>query len=559
MISYRRFNKMITLRQLFDLKALKGDLLGGMTTAIVSLPMALAFGVASGAGAEAGLYGAVLVGFWAAFFGGTNTLISEPTGPMTLMITTIMTSIAATNPEHAIAIGFTVVVVAGLFQILLGALKLGRYITLMPYAVVSGFMSGIGVLLIILQIAPLLGHPTPPGGTLGVMDRLPEFIRTLRFPEVMLGIISLLVLFLQPASWRRRIPPQLLVLVLGTLYAWTFFSHDGLRTIGHIPMGLPSFRFPEFTVDLLGQILVDGLLLAMLGAIDTLLTAMIADSLTRTRHDSNRELIGQGIANMMAGLFGGLPGAGATMGTVVSIQSGATTPRAGLVRALLLLTVVLFAAPLLTNVPMVILAAITFKVGVDILDWSFLRRAHRVSITSTVIMYGVLLLTVFVDIMVAVGIGVFIANLITIDRLSRLQAARVRTIDPTSYDIPLLPEERTLFEQGEGRIQIFHLSGPMIFGVASAIAREQAQMKDAKALIIDLKDVPYLSITVALAIENLIRDAHAAGCRTFVTGANPAVRPRLDKLDFGGAGGTRFTDNRLDALREAHALLPSDK
>ena len=546
---------MITFRQLFNLKNLKGDLLGGMTTAIVSLPMALAFGVASGAGAEAGLYGAVLVGFWAAFFGGTNTLISEPTGPMTLMITTIMTSIAANHPEHAIAIGFTVVVVAGLFQILLGALKLGRYITLMPYAVVSGFMSGIGVLLIILQIAPLLGHPTPPGGTLGVMDRLPDLIRTLRFPEVMLGVVSLMVLFLQPASWRRKIPPQLVVLLLGTLYAWTFFSHDGLRTIGHIPMGLPSFRFPVFTADLIGQILVDGLLLAMLGAIDTLLTAMIADSLTRTRHDSNRELIGQGIANTLSGLFGGLPGAGATMGTVVNIQAGAATPRAGMVRALLLLMVVLFAAPLLTNVPMVILAAITFKVGVDILDWSFLRRAHRVSITSTLIMYGVLLLTVFVDIMVAVGIGVFIANLITIDRLSRLQAARVRTIDPTSYDIPLLPEERTLFEQGEGRIQIFHLSGPMIFGVASAIASEQAQIKDAKALIIDLKDVPYLSITVALAIENLIRDAHAAGCRTFVTGANAAVRPRLEKLDFGDTTGTRFTDHRLEALREAHALL----
>lgn len=546
---------MITLQQCFSTKHLRGDLMGGVTTAIVALPLALAFGVASGAGAEAGLCGAVLVGFWAALFGGTNTLISEPTGPMTLMITTIMTRIAATHPENAVAIGFTIVVLAGFFQIVLGALRIGRYITLMPYAVVSGFMSGIGVLLMILQLGPLLGHPTPPGGTFGVLDRLPEMLRSLRLPEVVLGGVSLLVLFLQPAAWRRKVPPQLVVLLLGTVLAATALGHHGLRTLGEIPMGLPSFRFPAFDAALLGQILVDAALLAMLGCIDTLLTAMIADSLTRTQHASDRELIGQGIANMVSGLFGGLPGAGATMGTVVNIQSGAATPRAGAVRALLLLAVALFAAPLLKNVPMVVLAAITFKVGMDILDWSFLRRAHRVSGTSTLIMYGVLLLTVMVDIMVAVGVGVFIANLITIDRLSRLQAAKVRTIDPTSDDLPLRPEEREILEAGQGRIQMFHLSGPMIFGVASAISREQSQLKDAKALIVDLGDVPYLSVTVALALENLIRDAHAAGCRALIVESHPAVRRRLDKLDFSTATGAEFFDSRLAALQAAKELL----
>ncbi len=542
------------LRQLVTAKNLKGDILGGVTTAIVSLPLALAFGVASGAGAEAGLYGAVLVGFWAALLGGTNTLISEPTGPMTLMMTTILTGLVAANPEHGLAIGFTVVVLAGFFQVILGLLKLGRYITLMPYAVVSGFMSGIGVLLIVLQLGPLLGQPTPPGGSIGVFKALPAMLEQAKLPELMLGGLSLLILFLQPASWRRVMPAQLVVLLVGVVYAWTFFDGEDLRTIGAIPAGLPSLRLPEFSALLAGQIIVDALLLAMLGCIDTLLTAVISDSLTRNRHDSNRELVGQGFANMISGLFGGLPGAGATMGTVVNIQTGGTTPRAGMIRALVLLLVVLVAAPLMEDVPMVILAAITFKVGVDILDWSFLRRIHHVSTTSTVIMYGVLVLTVMVDIMVAVGIGVFIANLLTIDRLSRLQAAQVRTLDPSDHDLPLKPAERALLRDAGGAIQMFHLSGPMIFGVANAIAQEQTVLKGAKALVVDLHDVPYLSVTVALAIENLIRDAFAAGCRTIVTGGNPTVRHRLEKLEMGDSTGVQFTDTREHALRLARAL-----
>jgi len=477
---------------------------------------------------------------------------------MTLMITTVMTGIAARHPEHAIAMGFTVVAVAGLFQILFGAFKLGRFITLMPYSVISGFMSGIGVLLMILQLAPLLGHPTPPGGAPGVFAKLPELVASVRWPELILGLVSLAVLFLMPSSWRRKVPPQLVVLILGTLYAWTFFGHEQLRTIGHIPMGLPDFRFPVFTADMVGQILVDGLLLAMLGCIDTVLTAMIADSLTRTQHRTDRELIGQGIANLFSGLFGGLPGAGATMGTVVNIQSGATTPRSGMIRALTLLLVIVALAPLLENVPMVILAAITFKVGINILDWSFLRRAHRTSMTATLIMYGVMIVTVAVDIMVAVGIGVFIANMITIDRLTRIQSGKVRTIDPASdaTQLPMTDEEKALFEQGGGQIVLFHLSGPMIFGVAKAIALEHDAIKDARALIVDLSDVSMLSTTVGLAMENVIRDAEAAGCAVIIAGAGPKIHDLLQGLGLIGEGARASAEpTRLDALRRALATI----
>lgn len=548
---------MIIWKEWFSRNGLKGDLAGGLTTAIVSLPMALAFGVASGAGAQAGLYGAVMVGFWAALFGGTRTLISEPTGPMTLMVATLMTNLAVRYPENPVAAGFAVIVLAGMFQALFGVLKLGRYITLMPYSVISGFMSGIGVLLMILQLAPLLGYPVPPGGAPGVLAQLPGLIADARPAELLLGSLALITLFAFPASWRRRVPPQLAVLILGTLYASLFFHAAGLRVIGEIPMGLPRFQWPVFAPELAGTLLVDALLLAMLGCIDTVLTAMISDSLTRSRHDTNRELIGQGIANTLSGLFGGLPGAGATMGTVVNIQAGATSPRAGMIRALILLAVMLAAAPLLSGVPMVILAAITFKVGLDILDWSFLRRAHRVSMTSAVMMYGVMAITVLVDIMVAVGIGVFIANLITIDRLSRLQAGQVKTLLSVGDEpVRWRPEEKQLLDQAGRNIVVLHLSGPMIFGVARSIAIEQQAMQEARALIVDLCDVPMLSITVAMSIENVVRDAQSHDCVVVVAGASPPIRERLAGLGIVGPDSrTLEAPDRLSALRQSHALI----
>lgn len=535
-----------------------GDLLGGLTTAIVSLPLALAFGAASGAGAEAGLYGAVLVGLFAALFGGTSTLISEPTGPMTLMFTAILTNLTARYPEQALALGFTAVVIAGLTQIALGWLKLGRFITLMPYSVVSGFMSGIGVLLIILQLPGVLGHASPGGGAAGVLRNLPMLIRDIRWPEFALAAGALLVIFLQPASWRRWIPPKLTALILGTVAAAVFWGDAPLRRIGEIPMGLPTFRLPVFSPDLMRTVLIDGAILGLLGCVDALITAKIADSLTRTHHDSNQELIGQGIGNLLSGLFGGLPGAGATMGTVVNIQSGARTPWSGVLRALILLVVALFAAPLLRNVPLAILSAITLKVGVSILDWSFLRRAHRVSMTSTYLMYGVMLLTVLVDVFVAVGIGMFIANILTIDNLSKHQQSKIKTIDPASdQGVLLSDEERTLFSLAHGKVVLFHMSGPMIFGVADAIARQQAAMKDATVLILDLSDVTIFGTTAGLSIENVIRDTLAAGATVIVAGATGKARDRLERLGLLGPGAPVLDlPTRLDALKAALAVIP---
>ena len=547
----------ITFKERFSDLTLRGDLLGGLTTAIISLPLALAFGVASGAGPQAGLYGAVIVGLFAALFGGSRTLISEPTGPMTVIMTAIITTMIAEDPENGLAGAFVVVLIAGLTQILFGVFKLGRYLTLMPYSVISGFMSGIGVLLIIMQMPALLGQPTPGGGALNVLIQIPQLLSQAAWQEILLGAIGMVCLFAIPKKMKRVVPPHLIALLLGTSVALIFFADVDIRRIGEIPMGLPDFRPPHLNLEKMPELVVDGIILGMLGCIDTLLTAMIADSLTRKQHDSNRELVGQGIANFISGLFGGLPGAGATMGTVVGIQVGARSPLAAILRALFLLIVILATAPMLSGIPLALLAAIAVKVGIDILDWSFLKRAHQVSRTATVIMYGVMGITVFFDLLVAVGIGVFIANVLTIEKLSRLQSSGIRAIDDTDGELPLSDEERAIFRQGQGRLLLLHLNGPMIFGVAKAISREQAAVERANVLVLDLLDVPLLSTTVLLALENVIKDAQALDLPIFICTPDGEAHERLKKLQVTQNPSVIFCTSRLDALQRAVAAQPN--
>ncbi len=510
---------------------LKGDVFGGVTTAIISLPLALAFGVASGAGAEAGLWGAILVGLFAALFGGSSTLISEPTGPMTVIMTAILTSMVSRYPETGLAVSFTVVMMAGAFQIVLGTLKLGKYITLMPYSVISGFMSGIGVILIILQLSPLLGQAAPAGGVMGTLTALPEIISQMKFSELFLGLLTLGILFFLPAQYRKQVPVQLIALVGVTLISVLLFDRDEIRRIGVIPAGLPSFVIPTFNAEMFTTMVIDALVLGTLGCIDTLLTAVIGDSLTRKEHDSDKELRGQGLANMIAGLLGALPGAGATMGTVTNIQVGARSPLSGVVRALILALVVLVAGGLTEPIPMAVLAGIAVYVGFNILDWSFIQRAHKVSVQGMAIMYGVMLLTVFVDLIVAVGLGVFISNILIIERLSREQARQVKAIsDADENDVPLTDSERALLDQANGKVLFFYLSGPMIFSVSKAIARQHNHISDYEAMILDLTDVPMIDVTVGLALENAINDALDAHCAVYLLCPNVHTKQQLEKF-----------------------------
>lgn len=536
-----------------NLGNVRGDIFGGVTAAVIALPMALAFGVASGAGAEAGLYGAIMVGLFAALFGGSPTLISEPTGPMTVVFTAVIAELIATNPEQGMAMAFTVVILAGMFQILFGVMRLGRYVTLMPYTVISGFMSGIGIILIVLQLGPVLGQAAPKGGVVGVLENIPALIEGIRMEETMLAGITIAILFLLPARLKRYLPPQLLALVACTLISIFLLGNSDIRRIGEIPTGLPDFQMPIFTFSQWGTVLVDAIVLGLLGCIDALLTSVVADALTRTQHDSNKELVGQGIGNVMSGLFGGLPGAGATMGTVVSIQAGARTALSGLVRAGILLVVIMWAAGLTAVIPLAVLSGIALKVGIDIIDWGFLKRAHIISGKGALITFGVIALTVFVDLIAAVGIGLFVANIMTITRLSELQADDVKVVSsPDSNDIELSDKERELLRQTQGKALLFYLRGAMIFGTSRTISRKNSQIEGCRALIFDLKDTVHLGVSAGLSLEEAILDMIEAGRDVYIVAERDQQAMKrletmklLDKIPAGN-----IVENRVDALEK---------
>ena len=541
-----------------NFRNVRGDFLGGLTAAVVALPMALAFGIASGAGASAGLWGAILVGFFASLFGGTPSLISEPTGPMTVIVTAVIVATTASDPENGLAMAFTVVMLAGIFQIAFGLLKLGRYITMLPYNVISGFMTGIGVILIFMQIAPFLGQETPAGGVIGVIQNLPDLIANIRPWETALGVLTVAILFLYPNSLKKLVPPQLVALLVGTIVSLTLLSNIDIRTIatiGEITPGLPEFQLPTFSPGNVRLMFVNAMVLAMVGSIDCLLTCLVSDSLTRSEHKSNKELIGQGVANLITGLFGGIAGSGATTATVVNIQAGGRTALSGISRALILLVVVLWAAPLTSGIPLAVLAGIVLKVGVDIIDWGFLKRAHKISWKAAGIVYSVVLLTVFVDLMVAVAVGVFIANILTIARLDELQSQSVKAITDDDDQIMLNPEEKAALDAANGRVLLFHLSGPMIFGVAKAIAREHHAIANYDVLIVDLSEVPVLGVTSALAIENAIEEAIDEGREVMVIGANKKVKSRLETLGIAKIiPDHHWLDDRLLALNKGLAI-----
>ncbi|MEL6939269.1 MAG: SulP family inorganic anion transporter [Cyanobacteria bacterium J06598_1] len=543
-----------------NFRHVRGDIFGGATAAVIALPMALAFGVASGAGPVAGLWGAVLVGFFAALFGGTPTLISEPTGPMTVVMTAVIANLTAADPDNGMAMAFTVVMLAGLFQIIFGVLRLGKYVTLMPYTVISGFMSGIGVILVILQIAPFLGQASPAGGVIGTLQSIPELLSGVQPAETILAAVTIAIIGFMPARFKKVIPPQLIALIAGTVLSLVLFPNVDIRRIGAIPMGFPEMQQPTFSPDQIQLMVVDAAVLGMLGCIDALLTSMVADSLTRTEHNSNKELVGQGLGNIASGLFGGIPGAGATMGTVVNIQSGGRTALSGLTRAGMLLVVILGAANLAAVIPLAVLAGIALKVGIDIIDWRFLRRAHKVSLKGALIMYLVIALTVLVDLIVAVGVGVFIANILTIEKMSLLQATKVKTISDADDSIALSANEKRWLDQADDRVLLFRLGGPMIFGVAKAINREHNAIKVCDAIVFDLAEVPHLGVTASLAVENAVQEAVDKGRHVFIVGAKGQTYKRLKDLEvLDLLPPNHLFDNRENALKyAAHVVSPAE-
>ncbi|MFP5504116.1 MAG: SulP family inorganic anion transporter, partial [Candidatus Sericytochromatia bacterium] len=399
---------MLDLRKRY-LSNIKGDLMGGLTAGIVALPLALAFGVASGMGAAAGLYGAIIVGILAALFGGTPAQVSGPTGPMTVVVAGF---IAANTGEPGLI--FLAVALAGVFQIVFGLLRVGDYIKFIPYPVISGFMSGIGVIIIVQQIAPFLGLASE-ARILEAVKKIPETVMAMNPTAAALGALSLALVYLSPRVI-KGVPGPLVAIVVGTLVAVVL--RLDVPVIGELPSGLPGLQWPGGSLETWGVVVVPALVLAVLGAIDSLLTSLVADNITKTRHNSNQELIGQGIGNAVAGLFGGLPGAGATMRTVVNVKAGGRERLSGAVHGLILLLALVGLGALASRIPLAVLAGILITVGIGIVDYKGIRHALRAPRGDTAIMLVVLVLTVFVDLMQAVAIGLIMAAMLVVKRLS---------------------------------------------------------------------------------------------------------------------------------------------
>lgn len=541
-------NQRLELVHGFRLDNLRGDIFGGITAAVVALPLALAFGVASGAGPLAGLYGAIFVGFFAALIGGTPAQVSGPTGPMTVVTAGIIMQYA-----HDPAIAFTVVIMAGGMQVVFGLLGFGRYIHLMPMPVISGFMSGIGCIIISLQLLPLLGHPAL-GNVLASFRALPDAITNAGGDAAVVGLISLGVVSFLPPAVRKVFPAPLLALVVGSLAAYWIFVDAPI--LGEIPSGIPELQMPTLDIATITSMIQSAFVLAMLGTIDSLLTSLVADNVTQTHHRPNRELVGQGIGNMVAGLFGGIPGAGATMRTVVNVRAGGRTPISGALHALVLLAVVLGLGPLASHIPHAVLAGILIKVGIDIIDWGYLRRIARAPKAGVTLMLIVLGLTIFVDLIVAVTVGVVLSSLLFVKRMADLQLESLVTVAHPHEDPTLTPEGDAILEAAKGRIILFELRGPFSFGAAKGIAGRLTEADHYSILVLDLTDVPMIDSSASLALEEAVRHASTAGRHALLAGAHDSVKDVLEQLGVLELfKEDHIHDSRLSALREAARIL----
>lgn len=532
----------------FSLDNLRGDIYGGLTAAVVALPLALAFGVTSGAGALAGMYGAILVGFFAAVFGGTPAQVSGPTGPMTVVMTAIIMHFA-----HNPAMAFTVVMLGGIFQILFGVLKFGRFINLVPYPVISGFMSGIGCIIIILQLAPFIGQ-VAAGGPLKSLMALPELFGQIQNHAFSLGLISLVIVCFLPQRINRYIPGPLLALIVGTLTGVLFFKDASV--IGEIPQGLPNIQLPVFSIDEFATIIKSSLILAFLGSIDSLLTSLIADSVTRTHHKSDRELVGQGIGNIVAGLFGAIPGAGATMRTVVNVRAGGRTPISGALHAIVLLLMVLGLGGLAEHIPHAVLAGILLKVGYDIVDWRYVRRIHHVPRSGVLIMLTTFTLTVLVDLVTAVAVGTIMASMLFVKRMANTQAASMKLVGGAGDWHELTEEEAGIFERANGHIVLFHIEGPMSFGSTKDIVQLLTADREQDVLIIDFSDVSFIDSSASLSIEEAILQTQDGNDDVILCGMNESVEKILSQIGVTKLiPESQITHTRLQALQLSEQIL----
>ena len=529
------------------LRSVPGDAFGGLAAAIVMLPMALAFGVASGLGPAAGIYGAVAVGFFAAVFGGTPAQISGPTGPMTVAMAVIVGLYA-----DSVATAFTIVMLAGLLQIALGCFRIGSFVSYTPYSVVSGFMTGIGAIIMVLQVRTFLGADPVPGGPLDQVAAWPDALAAPGLHDLAVGVVALAISIFWPRRLRRFLPAPLVALLAGTCIA--LFGLTEARTIGAIPQGMPVLYAPQLEWGRIASLVQPALMIALLGSIDSLLTALVADSQTRTHHNPNRELVGQGLGNLAAGVVGGLPGAGATMGTVTSIRAGGRSPLAGALAAVLLLALLWGFGWIAEPIPHAVLAGILIKVGWDIVDWRFVVRLRAIRREYVLLMLLTFLVTVFVDLVTAVALGLIAAGIVRSRDRTRPELDHVLSVP--LLDPAFVPDLADI-DPYNLPVGLVRLSGRFSVGSANELARAvHADIEDHDVLIFDFSATTQVDDSAALAIEELVENALDEDTDCIVLGLGGEVAGVLNSLlVLRHVPSDHFVDDLDEAKRLAAQLL----
>jgi len=583
------------MKNYFTLKHIKGDLFGGITAGIVALPLALAFGVSSGLGPAAGLYGAIFVSFFAALFGGTNTQISGPTAPMTAVSMVVIAGIVALNDGdviQALPSILTVFLLAGIMQIGLGFLGLGKYIKYIPYPVVSGFMTAIGVIILITQIMPSIGYypkedldyvnqfkpqaeeiildnilkeeagegllvlenfeetikraktitqaqiqqeaatlaGSDSSGVLGALRVLPRGLKNINWLELILSLCTIIIIF----GFKRitTVIPSTLVALL-TVSGVAYFAGLNYEPISQIPSGFPKPNWNIFTNFELGSIapyIFTALTLALLGAIDSLLTSVVADNMTKTQHNPNKELVGQGIGNAVGAFFGGLPGAGATIRTVVNINSGGKTRISGMIAGVLLLIIMVSLGPVASKIPAAVLAGILITVGISVMDYKGLKAIPNIPKPEVAIMLIVLVLSSVWNLVYAVGIGLVIASLMFMKKIGDLTSEKS---DIKSLNEEPWGDEFAFPENLKEEVFIKHIHGPLFFGTTSDFVALSNQLPDtAQAIIIRMDKTSYIDQSGLYALEDVIVPLVNQGKKILLVGLQKQPKYMMERVNM---------------------------
>ena len=510
---------------------LRGDVFGGITAGIVALPLALAFGVQSGAGPVAGLYGAIVLGIFAATFGGTSSQVSGPTGPMTVVAALVVIKAIEEYGSLEAGMGFIICIflLAGVVQILFGVLKLGTYIKYIPYPVVSGFMSGIGGIIILLQIYPFFGQ-TSPKKVLDVITNIVDVIPIINWEAMIIASSTIAIIYLFPKII-KAIPSTLVALISMTIVT-TFIGLE-VPVIGTIPSSLPELKIGAIAsihASDITLIIELALTLALLGAIDSLLTSVIADNITKTKHHSNRELVGQGIGNIMASCIGGLPGAGATMRTLVNVNAGGQTPLSGVIHGVLLLATLLGLGNYAQEIPIPVLAGILITVGVGIIDYKGFRHIKSVPRTDAVVMLIVLGMTMFVDLIQAVAVGLILSSILFMKQMSDQLGSEVKIL-------PIKENCRQWWKENipdsiADKIYVKHFPGPIFFGFAPALQAMAESLPDIRVVIFRMMDVPNIDQTGLYALEEVVLSLEKRNIAVVITGLQKQPYRMLQRINM---------------------------